>query len=61
MRLYTQGVPNFIFDPLKLSEQEYFSETNDATIGFLRQVASVTTLAAATALLYWCPSDLVRL
>jgi len=32
-----QGVPNFIFDPLRLSQQEFFDETNDATVGFIRQ------------------------
>jgi hypothetical protein len=32
-----QGIPNFIFDPLELADQEYFGEDNDATIGFIRQ------------------------
>jgi len=32
-----QGIPNFIFDPLELAEQEFFDEGNDATIGFIRQ------------------------
>lgn len=30
-------MPNFIFDPLELAEQEFFDEGNDATIGFIRQ------------------------
>ena len=33
----TQGIPNFIFDPLELAEQDFYDEGNDATIGFIRQ------------------------
>jgi len=32
-----QGIPDFIFDPLALADQEFFDEGNDATIGFIRQ------------------------
>jgi hypothetical protein len=32
----TQGIPNFVFDPLALSEQEFWGQSNEATIGFLR-------------------------
>jgi len=32
-----QGVPTFVFDPLSLSEQEFWGQSNEATIGFLRQ------------------------
>jgi hypothetical protein len=32
-----QGIPNFIFDPLELAEQEFFDEGNEATIAFIRQ------------------------
>jgi hypothetical protein len=32
-----QGIPNFIFDPLELAQQDFFDEGNDATVAFIRQ------------------------
>jgi len=31
-----QGIPTFVFDPLGLSEKEFWEQSNEATVGFLR-------------------------